>query len=105
MSMKKMLKLKPKTTHAHKKFHQIGAKKKKKKLIVERGEEYTYQKPQIRVKNCPFQFCSKDKNKKSREKLRYREIRKPDRERACIREKKENRRRKKNSAGSIYCGT
>jgi hypothetical protein len=40
MSMKKMLKLKPKTTHAHKKFHQIGAKKKKKKIIVERGEEY-----------------------------------------------------------------
>jgi hypothetical protein len=31
-----MLKLKPKTTHAHKKFHQIEAKKKKKTNSRER---------------------------------------------------------------------
>jgi hypothetical protein len=65
MGVRKMLKLKPKTTHAYKKCHQIGAKKKKKKIVVERGEEYTYRKPKSVLKIVPFQFCSKDKNKKT----------------------------------------
>jgi hypothetical protein len=39
--------------------------KKKKKIVVERGEEYTYRKPKSVLKIVPFQFCSKDKNKKT----------------------------------------
>jgi hypothetical protein len=42
-----------------KKFHQIGDKKKKKKLTVERGEEYTYRLP-------PFNFAARTKIKKQR---------------------------------------
>jgi hypothetical protein len=57
---------------------------KKKNLIRERVEEYTYQKakaPNQRLKLPPF-------NSAARTKIKNREIRKPERERACVRERK-----------------